>query len=167
MTDSRRLRVLFLCTGNSARSILAEHFLRRAAPERFESFSAGSRPRGRVNPLVVEILRDEYGIDAGGARSKSWEELRDVPFDFVITVCDRARESCPVFPGRPAVAHWSSEDPDSGASEGERREIARRVAQEIRGRVERFATLPFESVDRAELERRIHEIGDDASGPRR
>ena len=104
MTDllqPKKFKILFLCTGNSARSILAEYFLRRLDPVHFETFSAGADPRGRVNPYVLELLSDGYHIDASAARSKSWNEYRDIKFDFVITVCDNARESCPVWPGQP------------------------------------------------------------------
>src|ERR1700758_3170551 len=93
---SKRFKILFLCTGNSARSILAEYFLRRLDPVHFEVFSAGAHPKGRVNPYVLETLKEGYRIDASAARSKSWEEFRGVKFDFVITVCDKARENCPV-----------------------------------------------------------------------
>lgn len=157
--EPRRYKVLFLCTGNSARSILAEHFLRRIAPARFEAYSAGANPRGRVNPLVLELLQDVYDIDASASRSKSWEEYRDVPFDFVITVCDRARESCPIWPGQPIVAHWSSEDPDSASSEDEARQTIRRVALEIYRRIELFTALPLESLDRMKIEERTRAIG--------
>ena len=95
----KRFKILFLCTGNSARSILAEYFLRRLDPVHFEVFSAGARPKGRVNPFVLEILKEGYHIDASGARSKSWEEFRDVKFDFVITVCDKAQRVVPGLAG--------------------------------------------------------------------
>ena len=114
--EPKRFKILFLCTGNSARSILAEYFLRRLDPVHFESFSAGANPKNRVNPYVLELLKDSYHIDASGARSKSWDEYRNVKFDFVITVCDSARESCPVWPGQPIVAHWGSKDPDGRRS---------------------------------------------------
>ena len=94
MTDhsqGKQFKILFLCTGNSARSILAEFFLRRLDPVHFDVYSAGAHPKGRVNPYVLELLKDGYYIDASSARSKSWEEFRDVKFDFVITVCDKAR----------------------------------------------------------------------------
>jgi arsenate reductase (thioredoxin) len=111
MSDPRPLKVLILCTGNSARSILAEYLLRRIGGRRFESFSAGSDPKGEVHPLALQVLRDVYQIDASDARSKSMDEYRDVDFDFVITVCDNARESCPIWPGQPIVAHWGMDDP--------------------------------------------------------
>jgi arsenate reductase (thioredoxin) len=148
-TESRPpYRILFLCTGNSARSILAEFLLRREAKGRFEAFSAGARPRGHVNPIAIEVLRDKYGIDASGARSKSWEEYREVSFDFVITVCDRARESCPIWPGRPVVAHWGEEDPDAAAGEDEARRIMLSVAADLERRIRLLCALPFESLDR-------------------
>ena len=158
----RPYKVLFLCTGNSARSILGEYLLRRQTPERFEAFSAGAHPRGRVNPLVVEILRDIYRIDASGARSKSWEEFRDIAFDFVITVCDKARESCPIWPGQPILAHWGFEDPDAFESDDEdaRRRRIRSLARDVQRRVELFCALPLESLDRLSIERRTRAIGE-------
>ncbi len=156
----RRFKILFLCTGNSARSILAEYFLRRLDPVHFEVFSAGAHPKGRVNPFVLEILRDGYRIDASGARSKSWEEFRDVKFDFVITVCDRARESCPVWPGQPIVAHWGSDDPDAveGGDEA-RRQAVRKIALEIYRRLGLFTALPLASLDRLRLAEATKSIG--------
>ncbi len=156
----KKFKVLFLCTGNSARSILAEYFLRRLAPTRFEAFSAGAHPKGRVNPDVLELLRGGYHIDASGARSKSWDEFRGTKFDFVITVCDNARESCPIWPGQPIVAHWGSEDPDSAAGTGEDRgRVVKRVAGEIYRRVGLFTALPMESLDRLRLEEMTRGIG--------
>ncbi len=104
-------KVLFLCTGNSARSIIAEYLLRARGGRRFESYSAGAKPSGKVNPYAIEVLQKHYLLDASQARSKSWEEYRDVKFDFVITLCDKAKESCPIWPGQPVIAHWGSPDP--------------------------------------------------------
>jgi len=118
-TESPRAKVLFLCTGNSARSIFGEYLLRRAAGENFESYSAGAAPTGKVNPFAIRVLKDLYHVDASTARSKSWEEYSGVEFDFVITVCDNARESCPVWPGRPKVLHWSLPDPASATGTDE------------------------------------------------
>jgi arsenate reductase len=158
--SQRKFKILFLCTGNSARSILAEYFLRRLDPTRFEVYSAGANPKGRVHPQVLEILRDRYHIDASGARSKSWEEFRDERFDFVITVCDKARESCPVWPGQPIVAHWGSEDPDAvEGGEEARRKSVQRVAVEIYRRLGLLTSLPLESLDRLRLEAATRDIG--------
>ena len=155
----KQFKILFLCTGNSARSILAEYFLKRLDPTHFEVYSAGASPKGRVNPHVLELLKDSYHIDASGARSKSWEELKDVQFDFVITVCDRARESCPVWPGQPIVAHWGSEDPDAAVGEEKQREAIRKVGLEIYRRLGLFVSLPLESLDRLRLEEMTRAIG--------
>lgn len=134
----QRQKVLFLCTGNSARSILAEHLLRAMDP-RVETYSAGSHPRGEVHPLALRVLRESYGIDPDGARSKSWEELRDIDFDRVITVCDNARQSCPVWPGGAAMSHWDLEDP--AAVEGTEEEKLRafeETARLLQDRLEAF-----------------------------
>ena len=158
--QDKRFKILFLCTGNSARSVLAEYFLRRLDPLHFETFSAGANPKGRVNPHVLEILRDGYHIDASDARSKSWEEFKGTRFDFVITVCDKARESCPVWPGQPIVAHWGSEDPDAvQGSEEEKRQAVKRVAVEIYRRLGLFTSLPIASLDRLRLEEMTKAIG--------
>ncbi len=109
--ESKPYKFLFLCTGNSARSIFGEYLLRQLGGSRFQVFSAGSFPTGKVNPLAIQVLKDVYNIDASEARSKSWEEFNDIEFDFVVTVCDNARETCPIWPGQPIVAHWSSPDP--------------------------------------------------------
>jgi arsenate reductase (thioredoxin) len=122
-------KVLFLCTGNSARSILAEYLLRSMDP-RFETYSAGSHPKGEVHPLALQVLREVYGIEAGDARSKSWEELRDVDFDYVITVCDNARQSCPIWPGKAVMSHWGLEDP--AAVEGTEEEKLRAFEETAR-----------------------------------
>ena len=123
------MKVLFLCTGNSARSILAEYLLRSMDP-RFETYSAGSHPKGEVHPLALRVLRESYGIDAGDARSKSWEELRDVNFDRVITVCDNARQSCPIWPGKAVMSHWGLDDP--AAVEGPEEEKLRAFEETAR-----------------------------------
>ncbi len=126
-SGSRRIKVLFLCTGNSARSIFGEYLLRSAGGERFETYSAGSFPTGKVNPFAIQVLKDVYDIDASAARSKSWEEFGGLEFDFVITVCDHARESCPIWPGQPIVAHWGVADP--AAAEGSDEEKLRQFEQ--------------------------------------
>lgn len=132
-------KFLFLCTGNSARSIFAEYLLRRLGGARFEVFSAGSFPTGKVNPLAIRVLKQVYDIDASGARSKSWEEFRDVEFDYVVTVCDNARESCPVWPGQPIVAHWGFPDPAAvEGTDSEKYRAFEEVASQIYRRIERF-----------------------------
>jgi arsenate reductase (thioredoxin) len=143
-----RRTILFLCTGNSARSILAEFILRKIDSERFEVASAGSQPRGTVNPFALEVLRRDYKLDTGEARSKSWEEFDGTPFDFVITLCDDARETCPVWPGQPIVAHWSM--PDPAAVEGtdeERRKAFRDTARVLHRRLDLLRNLPIEKLD--------------------
>ena len=158
-SNSKRYKILFLCTGNSARSILAEFFLKRLDPKRFEVFSAGANPKGRVNPYVLELLKDGYHIDAGAARSKSWEEFKDENFDFVITVCDKARESCPIWPGQPIIAHWGSQDPDDVVGAEEQRKAIKNVAVEIYRRLGLFTALPMEGLDRLRLEEMTRAIG--------
>jgi arsenate reductase len=154
-------KILFLCTGNSARSILGEFLIRRVAPGRFESFSAGAKPTGRVNPVVLRVLKENYHIDASGARSKSWEEYRDVRFDFVVTVCDNARESCPVWPGQPVVAHWGSPDPATfEGNEDEKFQKTVQVAMQIQRRLDLFCSLPFEKMERIKLEQAVGGIGE-------
>jgi arsenate reductase len=131
-------KILFLCTGNSARSILAEYLLRSMDP-RFKTWSAGSHPRGEVHPLALRVLREDYGIDPDGARSKSWEELRDVDFDHVITVCDNARQSCPIWPGRAAMSHWDLEDPAAvEGTEAEKLRAFEETARLLQERLEAF-----------------------------
>jgi arsenate reductase len=126
----------------------------------FEAYSAGANPKGRINPHVLEILKDGYHIDASDARSKSWEEFRSVKFDFVITVCDRARESCPVWPGQPIVAHWGSDDPDAvEGGEDAKRQAVRKVAVELYRRLGLFTALPIASLDRLRLEEMTKAIG--------
>ena len=131
-------RVLILCTGNSARSQMAEGLLRSLGGGRFEVFSAGTRP-SRVRPEAVEAMR-EVGIDISGQRSKSVEEFAGREFDYVITVCDNAREECPVFPGRTERVHWSFDDPAEAAGGWpERLEVFRRVREEIGARLRAWA----------------------------
>ena len=159
--DSKPYKFLFLCTGNSARSIIGEYLLRRLGGERFQVFSAGAFPTGKVNPFAIQVLKDFYNIDASDARSKSWEELNDAEFDFVVTVCDNARESCPVWPGQPIVAHWSSPDPAAvEGSDEEKYRAFKEVAFQINRRLQTFTSLPLEKLDRLELIKAIQTIGD-------
>ena len=159
--DSKPYKFLFLCTGNSARSIIGEYLLRRLGGERFQVFSAGAFPTGKVNPLAIQVLKDFYDTDASDARSKSWEEFNDVEFDFVVTVCDNARESCPVWPGQPIVAHWSSPDPAAvEGSDEEKYRAFKEVAFQINRRLQLFTSLPLEKLDRLELIKAMQVIGD-------
>ena len=158
--ESKPYKFLFLCTGNSARSIFGEYLLRRLGGSRFQVFSAGSFPTGKVNPFAIQVLKDVYNIDASEARSKSWEEFNDIEFDFVVTVCDNARETCPVWPGQPIVAHWSSPDPAAvEGSDSEKYRAFKEVAFQINRRLQRFTSLPFEKLDRHKLGAAIREIG--------
>lgn len=140
MSDGSPTRVLFVCTGNSARSLMAEALLRRHGGDRFEVHSAGTEPRG-VNPLTLRALA-ERGIDASWARSKSVDEFRGQTFDYVITVCDQARQVCPVFPGVHQSLHWGYEDPaEATGTEEERLAVFRRVLLAMSERVAQFATV--------------------------
>lgn len=161
MASPRPFKLLFLCTGNSARSILAEYLAQNIAGAKFEIFSAGSDPKPAPNPLALKILQERFLIDASGARSKSWREFDGVEFDFVITLCDNAKENCPVWPGQPIVAHWGSPDPAEVSGTGEEREKAFwQVAQQIKRRLELFTSLPFEKLDALRLEAATRAIGD-------
>ncbi len=150
-------KVLILCTGNSARSVIGEYLLRKKGKGRFEVYSAGSKPAGRVNPLAVWVLREHYDIDASGARSKSWDEFKDMKFDFVITVCDNAKESCPVFPGHPVTAHFGSPDPaDAQGTEDQKKWLFVQVASQISRRLDLFCSLPDDQLDAV----RVSSIGE-------
>lgn len=155
--------VMFLCTGNSARSIIAESVLRKDGAGKFNAYSAGSQPKGEVNPFAIETLAGHH-CPVEGLRSKSWDEFA-VPgapqLDFVFTVCDNAAgEACPVWPGQPVTAHWGVEDP--AAVEG--RDAEKRVAfattlRYMKLRIAAFAALPVESLERLSLTAKLHEIG--------
>ena len=155
--------VLFLCTGNSARSILAEACLGREGRGRFTAYSAGSHPKGDVHPMAIDLLK-RANYDVSGLRSKSWDEFA-VPgapqMDFVFTVCDSAAaEACPVWPGQPMTAHWGV--PDPAAVEGTDTEKALAFADTYRmlnNRISIFVNLPIASLDRLALQKRISDIG--------
>ena len=158
--ESKPYKFLFLCTGNSARSIFGEYLLRRLGGPRFQVFSAGSFPTGKVNPIAIQVLKDIYNIDASEARSKSREEFKDVEFDFVVTVCDNARETCPIWPGQPIVAHWSSPDPAAvEGSDAEKYRAFKDVAFQINRRLQLFTSLPLDKLDRLKLAAATREIG--------
>ena len=139
-SGERPIRVLFVCTGNSVRSVMAEALLRHHGGDRFEVYSAGTIPKG-IYPLTLRVLSDA-GIDASGARSKSVDEFLGQSFDYVVTVCDQARQVCPVFPGVHESLHWGYEDPaEATGTEEERLAVFRRVFIQIGERVRQFATL--------------------------
>lgn len=168
----RVYNVLFLCTGNSARSIIAESLLDAAGGGRFRAFSAGSHPKGEVHPLALQELK-HAGLPTGGLRSKSWDEFSGsgAPvMDFVFTVCDSAAgEACPFWPGRPLTAHWGIEDP--AAIAGPHLERQRAFAQALRflkTRISLLTNLPIQSLDEMSLQAQLREIGqsEGASHPR-
>jgi arsenate reductase len=136
-------KILFLSTGNSVRSIFAEYFVKKIARDRFDAYSAGHQPTGRVDPYVLQLLRDYYHIDPRDARSKSWQEFKHARFDIIITVCHRASESCPLFPGQPKIAHWNIPDPmrATGVKEIDK---YKDVAQQIHRRVQLLCMFPLE-----------------------
>lgn len=155
--------VLFLCTGNSARSILAEALLPRWGAGRFRAFSAGSQPKGEVHPLALETLRrNNHSTD--GFRSKSWNEFcaPGAPvMDFVFTVCgNAAQETCPTWPGQPVSAHWGVDDPAAAeGTEDEKRRAFRRAYLELEGRIKVFTALPIDKLDLVALKKRLDDIG--------
>ena len=159
----RAFNVLFLCTGNSARSILGEAIANGIGRKRFVGYSAGSQPKGEVHPLALELLR-QMNLPTASLRSKAWDEfaLAGAPtMDFIFTVCDSAAgEACPVWPGHPMTAHWGL--PDPAAVEGpeiERRRAFRQTFAALENRIKLFASLPFESLDRLSLQHRLDAIG--------
>lgn len=161
--NERIFNVLFLCTGNSARSILAEGILNHIGKGRFSAFSAGSHPAGSINPFALEILKQQ-GVPTAELRSKNWDEFSnsDAPhLDFVITVCDKAAgEICPVWPGQPMTAHWGIEDPAAvvGDDEMKRRAIAK-AFREMSTRISLFTSLPLQKLDAMSLKRELDAIG--------
>jgi arsenate reductase len=135
---SERKRVLFLCTGNSARSQIAEGWLRHRAGDQFEAFSAGTEPRSTINPLAIKVM-DVVGVNIAAQHPKGLEPFVNEPWDFVITVCDRARESCPIFPRREEQIHWSFRDPaEATGDEDQRLQVFRQVRDEITRRIDLF-----------------------------
>jgi arsenate reductase (thioredoxin) len=168
--SDRVYTVLFLCTHNSARSVMAECILNRLGQGRFQAFSAGSQPSGRINPVVRDLLSSlSYPLD--GLRSKAWDEFAapDAPkLDFVITVCDNAAgEVCPIWPGQPMTAHWGFPDPSSfQGGEAERRVFTADVYRMIQRRLEIFVNLPLASLDRLSLQNRLTAMATEAgAGP--
>ena len=158
---TRPFNVLFLCTGNSARSILAEAILNRVGGDRFRAFSAGSFPKGAVHPAAIALLK-ELDYDTDGFRSKSWDEFAapGAPeLDFVFTVCDNAAgEVCPVWPGQPMTAHWGIEDPVAVEGNGQAQAFWS-AFQQLRRRIQLFLALPIEDIDSMSLQNRLKKIG--------
>ncbi len=155
--------VLFLCTGNSARSILSEALLNRRGNGRFRAFSAGSHPNGRVNPFALDLLQ-RLGMPTDGLRSKSWDEFAAVgapPLDFVFTVCDNAAgEVCPIWPGQPMTAHWGIPDPAAvDGTDVDKRKAFDDALRVLERRISLFVSLPIRSLDQLALARKVSEIG--------
>ena len=157
----RIYNVLFLCTGNSARSILAEALLNREGAGRFRAFSAGSFPKGQVHPMALEVL-SSLGFSTDDFRSKSWDEFAEPgapQIDFIFTVCDDAAgETCPIWPGHPMTAHWGIEDPAKVEGEGQRCAFEQAL-HFLRNRISLFLSLPFDSIDKMSLQNRLRDIG--------
>jgi arsenate reductase len=163
MTPAARYNVLFLCTGNSARSILAEVLLNRWGQGRFQAFSAGSFPKGEVHPLAIETLASHH-LPADGLRSKSWNEFSGpgAPrLDFVFTVCDNAaKETCPIWPGQPMTAHWGVEDPaEATGSHEEKTRAFERAFKTLDARIKLFTSLRIDALDELALKRKLDDIG--------
>ena len=163
--DERVYNVLFLCTGNSARSILAEAYLNSLGRARFRAYSAGSHPTGKVNPFALELLKKNR-LDTTGLRSKAWEEFAqpDAPqMDIIITVCDQAAgEACPVWPGKPMTAHWGVEDPAAVQGDDEaRRPAFMKAFATLQKRIALLANLRLEALDRMVAEQQVKRIGNE------
>jgi protein-tyrosine-phosphatase len=161
--------VLFLCTGNSARSVMAEAIMDRLGQGRFKGYSAGSHPTGQVNPYALDLLKS-FNHPTGELRSKTWDEFAapGAPqMDFVITVCDNAAgEVCPVWPGQPVTAHWPFRDPAAAeGTEAEKRQVFADVYGQIHKRVDIFVNLPINALDRLSLQKRLREMGGTQAQP--
>lgn len=160
---TRPFNVLFICTHNSARSIMAEAILNQMGRNRFRAFSAGSQPTGQVHPLAIELL-ERNKMDTGGVRSKNWDEFAQSdapPMDFVLTVCDKAAgEACPVWPGQPMTAHWGVEDPSSveGTLEEQKKAFSNAFMM-LNRRIAIFQNLPFDKLDKLSLQSELRNIG--------
>jgi len=159
----RKVNVLFLCTGNSARSILAEAYLNSAGQGRFSAHSAGSQPAGKVNPFALELL-EKNRLPTAGLRSKNWDEFARAgapKLDFVFTVCDNAAgETCPVWPGQPITAHWGVADPAAvQGTDAEKRKAFLRAFTELSARINLLLALPVDKLDRRVVQKKLNDIG--------
>jgi arsenate reductase len=163
MNTARAYNVLFLCTGNSARSILAESLLTHWGRGKFRAFSAGSFPKGQVHPIAIELLK-RMNLPVEGFRSKSWDEFASPgapPIDFIFTVCDNAAgEVCPIWPGNPMTAHWGIADPAAAeGSDADKAFAFRKALKELETRIKLFVNLPIDSLDRMTLKSKLGDIG--------
>ncbi len=160
--SEKQYNVLVLCTGNSARSILGEVLFNNYGKGKFKAYSAGSKPAGTVNPGALEWLQGQ-GYGTIGLRSKSWDEFATPgapEFDFIFTVCDNAAgEACPIWPGKPATAHWGIPDPAHVAGDEERRAAFNKAAEQLARRIQLFMSLPIEKLDKLTLKEKLAEIG--------
>ncbi len=169
VVETKVFNVLFICTGNSARSIMAEAILNRAGTGHFRAFSAGSQPKGQIHPYALELLKRSH-YDVSGLRSKSWQEFTGpnaLKLDFAFTLCDTAAaETCPVWPGQPMTAHWGL--PDSAAATGTEAEIRLAFADTMRmltNRINIFVSLPIKSLDQLSLQKQLDAIGKTTTTP--
>jgi arsenate reductase len=162
MPSGRNYNVLILCTGNSARSILGEMLFNTLGKGKFKAYSAGSKPAGRVNPGALDWLQ-RNGISSEGLRSKSWDEFAAAgapEFDFIFTVCDNAAgEVCPIWPGKPATAHWGIPDPAHIEGDEARRAAFNKAAEQLSRRIQLFMSLPIDKLDKLVLKEKLAEIG--------
>jgi arsenate reductase (thioredoxin) len=167
LVSAQPYKVLFLCTGNSARSIIAEVLLDHRGGARFKGYSAGSFPKGQVHPLALDLL-DRLHLSTRGLRSKSWEEFArpgEPIMDFVFTVCDQAAgEVCPIWPGNPITAHWGVADPAAvEGSDDAQRQAFREAARQLETRIKLFVALPLDKLDRMAVKRQVDQIGREKS----
>jgi arsenate reductase len=155
----QRFTMLFLCTWNAARSIFAEYLMRDLGSDRFDSFSAGVKPRGEVSPITLKVLKEKFQIDASGARSKSWEEFKDRHLDFIVSVSEQAEETSHAFPDKPILAHWPYDDPSLVRGSPDKVESTYfRIASRIRYRLQLFNNLSFDKLDRLRIELKMKEL---------
>jgi arsenate reductase (thioredoxin) len=158
-TPYRKFKILFLCTRNATRSILAEYLMKQVGADRFLAFSAGVTPIGQVSPITLKILREKFHVDASDARSKSWEEFKDQRLDFIVAVSQQAEETSHAFPDRPILAHWPYDDPSQAEGTREQIEAAYfRVASRIRYRLQLFNNLSFDKLERLQIESQMKSL---------
>jgi protein-tyrosine-phosphatase len=165
MPSDRPLRLLFVCTGNSARSQIAQAVLNRKGRGRFLAESAGSQPAARVHPMAIATL-ESHGIPFAGHPPQGIEQVMGQPWDFVITVCDRAKESCPIFPGQPVLAHWGMPDPaEATGTEAERQRVFDDTLVLIGRRIDLLLALPIDKLEKLVLQQRVNQIGGAGAAP--